>query len=323
MQSTNRRMNNSRPKVSVLITTYNHVDHIGKCLDSILAQQCNFDFEVILGEDGSDDGTQELCREYAEKFPDIIQLKIRDQKKKVYLYGRATGKYNLLKVMQEGTGEYFAFCDGDDYWTDKHKLQKQVDFMDANQSYSFCATDRMVILNGKIIRDERLEKAFDESDGQPIVITKSNFFSPYLVKSNTILFRRKCLDLDLLEERYTEVKDTFIYYLLLNKGKGIIQPWITADYRIHQGGRWSSLSKFGMAKMNHHTIRGMYLSYLGADAEVRNTYGGTLFSYFVASIINKQWGDAWIALAENPFVLFEKILALSLRKVFKLLKAVV
>jgi glycosyltransferase involved in cell wall biosynthesis len=315
-------MSNSKPKVSVLITTYNHVDHIGKCLDSILEQQCDFDFEVVLGEDGSDDGTQEICQAYAQKFPDVIRLKIRDQKKKVYLYGRATGKYNLLKVMQEGNGEYFAFCDGDDYWTDKYKLQRQVDFMDANPSYSFCATDRMVILEGKVVRDERLQKAFVGSGGKPIEIVKNNFFSPYLVKSNTILFRRDCLDFDLLQERYTEVKDTFIYYLLLNKGKGIIQPWITSDYRIHQGGRWSSLSRFGMAKMNHHTIRGMYLSYLGADAEVENTYRGSLFSYFVASVKNKQWKDAGIALTENPSVLLKKLLTRGLRKMFRSSKAV-
>ena len=143
-------MNNANPKVSVLITTYNHVDHISKCLDSILEQECDFDFEIVLGEDGSNDGTQEICKEYAKQFPDVIRLGIRDQKKKVYLYGRATGKYNLLKVMQEGKGDYFAFCDGDDNWTDKKQLQKQVDFMTANQSFSFCSTDRRILKDGLV-----------------------------------------------------------------------------------------------------------------------------------------------------------------------------
>ena len=310
------------PRVSVLVVTYNHAQHIAQCLDSILCQKTNFPFEIVLGEDGSNDGTQEICKEYAKRFPDVIRLGIRDQKKKVYLYGRATGKYNLLKVMQEGRGDYFAFCDGDDYWTDKKKLQKQVDFMTANQSFSFCSTDRRVLKDGVIFRDERIQTAFAKNNGTPIVITKHNFFNPYLVKTNTILFRRDCLDFELLQERYTEVKDTFIYYMLLNKGDGVVQPWITSDYRIHQGGRWSSLSRFGAARMNHHTIRGMYLSYLGADAEVRNIYCGSLFKYLITSVKNKQWRDARIALTESPFLLLKKLITRGLRKIFRSSKAV-
>lgn len=300
-------MKNAIPKVSVLITTYNHVDHISQCLDSILEQQCDFDFEIVLGEDGSNDGTQEICKEYAERFSDIIRLEIRDQKKKVFLYGRATGKYNLLKVMQEGKGDYFAFCDGDDYWTDKKKLQKQVDFMEANPSYSFCATDRMILREGNTIRDECLCKAFVQSNGLPIVITKDNFYRPCLVYSNTILFRKKYLDFNLLERRFKEVKDDFIYYSLLNKGQGIIQPWITSDYRIHHGGRWTSLSRFGMAKMNHHTARGMYHSYLGKDVQVKDHYQDTLLSYFVESLKNRKWGDIVISLSEKPAVFFKAV----------------
>ena len=307
-------MTNTEPKVSVLICTYNHAKHIGKCLDSILEQQCNFKFEVILGEDGSDDGTQEICKKYANLFPDIINLKIRDQKKKVYLYGKPTGKYNLMKILQEGTGKYFAFCDGDDYWTDKKKLQKQVDFMESNSDYSFCATNRMLIKDGKVVRDEYLDKYFHENDGQRIEIVKSNFFSPYLVKTNTILFRRNCLDFQLLEERFTEVKDTFIYYVLLDKGKGTVQPWITSNYRIHQGGRWTSLSSFEMARMNHHTIRGMYRSYLGKDIEVRKTYQGTLFTYFIASTKSQQWKDMTIALKENPVLCLKMLVVKGSQK---------
>lgn len=289
-----------KPKVSVLICTCNHVEYIEKCLDSILEQECDFKFEIILGEDGSNDGTQEICKEYAKRFPDVIQLKIRDQEKKVYLYGRATGKYNLLKILQEGTGEYFAFCDGDDYWTDKKKLQKQVDFMDNSPEYSFCATNIMVVKGEEIVSYERLQIALLKNSGQAIDIEKANFFSPYLVKTNTILFRRKHLDFQLLKERYTEVNDTFIYYVLLSKGKGIIQPWITSNYRIHPGGRWSSISPFNKARMSHHTIRGMYYSYLGKDLEVKSFYRDTLSRYFIASLRSQQWEDVVIALKENP-----------------------
>ena len=292
----------SKPTVSVLITTYNHAEHIAKCLDSVLMQKTNFSFELVIGEDGSDDGTQEICKQYAERYPEIIRLAIRDQSKKVYLYGRATGKYNLMQTLLDGRGEYFALCDGDDYWTDEHKLQKQVDFMQSNPTFSFCSTDRRILKDGVISRDEGLEVAFSKSGGAPIVITKRNFFSPYLVKSNTILLRRNCLDFELLQERYTEVKDTFIYYILLNKGDGIVQPWLTSDYRVHQGGMWTSLSRFGMAKMNHHTIRGMYRSYLGEDEVVKEFYRGTLFAYFKSSVRNYKWRDIWTSFSEGPVI---------------------
>lgn len=297
------------PTVSVLITTYNHAEHIAKCLDSVLMQQTDFSFELIIGEDGSDDGTQAICKQYAERYPEIIRLAIRDQEKKVYLYGRATGKYNLLKTLQDGRGEYFALCDGDDYWTDEYKLQKQVDFMTQNQAISFCSTDRRILKDGIISRDKGLERAFLKSEGAPITITKDNFFSPYLVKSNTILLRRECLDFQLLQERYTEVKDTFIYYMLLNKGNGIIQPWVTSDYRVHQGGRWTSLSRFGMAKMNHHTIRGMYRSYLGEDEIVKKIYYGTLFTYFKSSLKSYKWKDVWISFSEGPAICIQGALS--------------
>lgn len=298
------------PIVSVLITTYNHSKHIAKCLDGVLMQKTNFAFEIIIGEDGSDDGTQEICKQYAERYPDVIRLAIRDQTKKVYLYGRATGKYNLLQTLLDGTGEFFALCDGDDYWTDEHKLQKQTDFMMQNASFSFCSTDRQILKDGVISKDEGLEVAFLKSGGAPITITKKNLFSPYLVKSNTILLRRECLDFELLREHYTEVKDIFIFYMLLNKGNGVIQPWVTSDYRVHQGGRWSSLSSFGMARMNHHAVRGMYRSYLGEDEVIKKLYYGTLFTYFRNSIKNYKWKDVLISFSEGPIICFKGVLSM-------------
>jgi hypothetical protein len=220
-----------------------------------------------------------------------------------------------MKILQEGEGQYFAFCDGDDYWTDENKLQKQVDFLDKSLQYSFCATDRMVVKNGVVARDERLEKYFEKSDCRPIEIEKSNFFSPYLVRTNTILFRRDYLDFDLLAERYTEVKDIFIYYMLLNRGKGIVLPWITSTYRIHQGGRWTSLSRFGKAKMNHHTFRGMYFSYLGKDVEIKNIYQNSLLAYLVSSVKNRQWEDVLIVLKENPVLCLKGVVSRGNRKI--------
>ncbi len=81
-------MTNTQPKVSILVTTYQHGRLIEQCLQSLLAQKTNFPYEIVIGEDGSTDGTLETCQTYAKKYPDIIRLFVRDQRKKVYLYGK-------------------------------------------------------------------------------------------------------------------------------------------------------------------------------------------------------------------------------------------
>lgn len=126
-------MNKSNPRVSVCVVTYNHVSFIEQCLESILIQQTDFPFEIILGEDESSDGTRAICKEYAEKFPDKIRLFLRSRKDVIYINGNPTGRYNFIENLKAAKGKYIALLEGDDYWTDPLKLQKQVDFMEKNE----------------------------------------------------------------------------------------------------------------------------------------------------------------------------------------------
>lgn len=289
-----------QPTVSVLVLTYNHATFIGQCLDSIIQQRTDFKFEIILGEDGSTDGTREICIEYANRYPDIIRLGLRDQNKKVFLYGRATGKYNLLKTLQEGHGKYFAFCDGDDYWSDLDKLQKQVDFMETHPAYSLCSTNRLVLKDGVFSKDETLAVAFEKNAHQPLEVSKTNSFRNY-VKTNVALFRKVALNYDILERHYTEVNDTFIFYMLAHEGKGIVMPWVSAVYRLHSGGRWSATSRFHQIKIAHHTMRGLYNSALGNDKHLKVKYRKSLSLYCMSAISNKEWKEVIIAFREHPF----------------------
>jgi len=125
-----------------------------------------------------------------------------------------------------------------------------------------------------------------------------------MVKTNVILFRRKALDFNLLEKYYKEVKDIFIYFMLLNHGNGIIQPWITSVYRMHAGGRWSALNRFHKVKLNHFCVRGMYESYLGEAPSLQSFYRGSLWAYFKESLVSFEWKDALKAAAENPLICF-------------------
>ncbi len=120
-------------KVSVSVITYKHVGYIRKCLDSILMQKVNFKYEIVVGEDCSEDGTREILLEYKEKHPDIFVLLLNEKNMGV--------SNNSLNVRRHCRGEYTTACEGDDFWVDENKLQKQVDFLDSHPDYSAVATN--------------------------------------------------------------------------------------------------------------------------------------------------------------------------------------
>jgi glycosyltransferase involved in cell wall biosynthesis len=130
--------NNISPLVSVCVITYNHAPFIRECLDGILMQKTDFPYEICIGEDESSDGTREICQEYAEKHPDLIRLFFRSRKDVIIINGKPTGRLNSVKTVEECRGKYLALCEGDDFWTDPLKLQKQVDVMESDPGCAAC-----------------------------------------------------------------------------------------------------------------------------------------------------------------------------------------
>lgn len=115
-------------KVSVIVVTYNQEAYLPQALDSILAQQCDFDFEIIVGEDCSTDNTRKVCLSYQAKYPDKIRLLLHEKNQ-----GLVENFFQLLEICR---GEYIAKVDGDDYWCNPLKLQQQVAFLDQHPDYA-------------------------------------------------------------------------------------------------------------------------------------------------------------------------------------------
>ena len=134
----------SRPlMVTIQCLTYNHEPYIRQCLDGFVMQKTNFRFEAIVHDDASTDGTADIIREYAEKYPDIIKPIIETENQ----YSKHDG--SLDRIMDEHThGKYVAFCEGDDYWIDPLKLQKQVDFLESNLDYGLVYTNACKNIDG-------------------------------------------------------------------------------------------------------------------------------------------------------------------------------
>ena len=132
-----KAMENDDTMVTVVCITYKHEEFIAQALDSFLMQKTNFKFKIFVGEDCGPDGTADIIREYAAKYPDVIVPFLREK--------NMGAQRNLVDMCQQATSPYIAFCEGDDYWVDEYKLQKQVDYMEAHPELRVCCTQTEVV----------------------------------------------------------------------------------------------------------------------------------------------------------------------------------
>ena len=124
----------AKKKLSVILLAHNVYEYVAQALDSILMQKVNFDFEIIVGDDGSQDGTADILMEYKKRYPDIIKLYLTPRVKRSH-----GGDYiNFSNLYRKVQSEYITVLDGDDYWTNENKLQIQIDFLDQNKDFTVC-----------------------------------------------------------------------------------------------------------------------------------------------------------------------------------------
>jgi glycosyltransferase involved in cell wall biosynthesis len=165
--------------VSVCMITYNHEAFITQAIEGVLMQRVDFKFELIIGEDCSTDSTRGISEDYANKFPDIIKLLPSE---------RNLGMMpNFIRALNACTGRYIALCEGDDYWTDPYKLQKQVDFLEANPAYGLVHTNYSMLLEeNNMITGKRL----DNKDNLYNNITFSRLLLGNLIGTLTVCFNK-------------------------------------------------------------------------------------------------------------------------------------
>lgn len=225
-------------QLAIKVVTYNHGKYIGQCLDSILMQQTNFDFYILLGEDQSNDGTREICIAYAIKYPNKIRLLLNSRENNIKINGKPTGTFNSVYANYSIKTKYIAFLEGDDYWTDEFSLQKRFDFLEANDDFVMCFHNAHIFLEN----EQKLERAFVSPFKQSTVIESENMIK---VRMDTLTRMYRHGLIDLFDEEMLSV----VYGDLILKGKlsvygkskylHHIKP---AVYRVHDGGICSSSS---------------------------------------------------------------------------------
>lgn len=137
------------PVVSVSLSTYQHARFIRQALDSVLSQQVDFPIEICLGEDGSTDGTREICLDYVRRCPDRVRLFLRDRANPVRSQYPVPFAHNGLSTLRSCRGQFVALLDGDDYWTDPQKLSTQVALMRRDPGCAICYHNVAVTYDGQ------------------------------------------------------------------------------------------------------------------------------------------------------------------------------
>jgi glycosyltransferase involved in cell wall biosynthesis len=220
-----------QPKVSVSLLAYNHGPFVEQALDSILSQQVNFDYEIVIGEDYSQDNTREIVLNYQRKNPDKIRIFLS----KKPLNDGKSGRLNFVRNLKACRGEYVALLDGDDFWTSPFKLQKQVHFLDNHPECSICFHP---VVNLCEIGDKEERVVYPPK--RKGVYTVEDLLEANFIASCSAMFRNGLLGE--FPDWYFRIPVGDWPLHILNSQHGTIGflDEVMGVYRIHRKGIWSS-----------------------------------------------------------------------------------
>jgi len=167
------------------VITYNHEEYIAQTIEGVVMQKTNFPIELIIGEDCSTDKTREICIEYQQKYPEIIKLQLPEKNR--------GARCNFIEVLQAARGKYMAICEGDDYWTDPLKLQKQLDFLEEHEDVSMCFHNAKICRDKVVSFSNIMTKYGDSFPNFPksCYVDVKTLVKEWVVPTASMVFRRK------------------------------------------------------------------------------------------------------------------------------------
>lgn len=314
--------------VSVLMITYNHENFIREAIESILMQKTDFAIELIIGEDCSTDNTREIVVEYANKYPKIVKVQLPKKNRGMH--------NNFTAISVAAIGKYIALCEGDDYWTDPYKLQKQVDFLEVNPDYGLVYTNYQKLNeNSGVIYNINCDSQ----------IVNGEIYDKYLVSSFigtcTVMAKRK-LVIEFLDKYHNEMSrwamgDRPLWLFISSLSKcGFISEY-TSVYRRNE----NSVSSFKdiHEKVNFlaksYEVRQYFIDHVRSVSEVvknqvNDSYHRQLLEYYSEakfeieakkhySLILKPRPSDYANLLKSKNDILANILAFGIRKLYSVL----
>lgn len=299
-------MNEKGITLSVSLITYNQKSFISQTIDSILQQKVDFNYEIIIGDDCSTDGTRETLLEYQKNYPSLIKLILHPQKN-----AGIPGKINFISTIDAAKGKYIALLDGDDYWTDPLKLQKQVDFLEANSDFAICFHRVKIDYEGEsceILSNENQKEVLEFED-----LALTNY-----IRTPSCVFRNG------LFEKFPDwfyqspVGDWVLHLLNAQHGKTKFLEDVMAVYRMHNNGVWSMKDPIETSVKWIGVVENCRQYFYPKASNIfmqniANQYGNMSFHYFERGDFKNFRSCYWHYLKEVKNVDIRTTLTLTLR----------
>lgn len=257
-----------RPKVSVLMITYNHEKVIAQAVTSALTQETSFDYEIVIGEDCSTDGTRAFLLDFQRQHPDRIRLLLHEKNLGLF------GKYNLVQTLAACRGQYVAVLEGDDYWTSPQKLQKQAEFLDRHPECSTCFHNALVVNDTGAGPPPRY---FDPD--QPPFVSLPDLLRHGFPPLASVMFRRGLFGEFPAWFFQVHMSDWPLYVLNAQHGSFGYLPATMSAYRVHTGGSWTTrtLAERSFAEIQAYQLIDEHLHHQYTDILSRCINGRVFF----------------------------------------------
>lgn len=223
----------SSQTISVCMIAYNHESYIAQAIEGVLMQETDFEIQLVIGEDCSSDNTREIVKKYKDKYSNKITLLLQDRNQGV--------SKNFLDTLKLCKGKYIALCEGDDYWTDPFKLQKQKNFLDKNNDYNLVCTGYN-LKKDKQIYPKIINNKNDLVNANGFDFTLTDLIHQWIPKTLTVVFRSRDQN-EFYKHDFKYFRDTHLVYILLRNSKGYYLNDITGVANIHSEGVHSTQSR--------------------------------------------------------------------------------
>lgn len=220
-------MKKTNIELTVFTPTYNHENYIEECINGIISQKTTFKFKLLIADDFSNDKTREIIERYQKKYPKIIETIFREK--------NLGPMDNFIQSLNTIHTKYVALCDGDDFWIDKNKLQKQYDFLENNKDFSLCFHQTNIFYEDKsrdsIIHPCNIKNIVELED----ILNENN------IVANSVVYRWKYIEENSLIKEFPKnivPGDYFLNIMHIKIGKGYFIEEVMSKYRKQESGMW-------------------------------------------------------------------------------------